>query len=200
MSFPADESLESMVATASTPPEVQARAPLPRFVDGDGQAVHSPEPEGLRHYLMLLLGERQFALPVERTTEVLRMVAITPIPGSQPWLAGVVNVRGRTVPVVDLRVRLGLPAGDPGLRTPIIVIETGGRVAGLIADEVVDVRAVPMSCVEPPDPMAGPARWLSAVVRHGDHLILVLDPDRVVEPQALPPEDEDGHLQGQTGS
>lgn len=127
--------------------------------------------------VVLRLEGRDHALRVTDVAEVLRMVAYVPVPGAPASLAGVINLRGQTVPLLDLRVRLGMPPRPPGLETRIVVVAAGGRTLGLLADEVVETLILPASAIEPPDRLAGPAHPISAVARAGERVILVLDPD-----------------------
>jgi purine-binding chemotaxis protein CheW len=128
-------------------------------------------------WVVFRLAEHEYALRLESVSEVLRMVAITPLPESPPWLAGVINLRGRVIAVTDLRLRLGLPAPAPGLNTPIIVVEAAGRQMGLIADSVVEVLTNAAEAADLPFSMpgTGPARLALATLRAGDRLITVLD-------------------------
>ena len=70
-----------------------------------------------------------YALPLERVVEVLRMVSVRPVPDGPAWLAGVINLRGRVLPIMDLRARLGLPPQPVRLETRIIVTDAGVRPA-----------------------------------------------------------------------
>jgi purine-binding chemotaxis protein CheW len=126
---------------------------------------------------------REHALPVEDVVEVLRMVAATPLPEAPPWVCGVINLRGRVIPLIDLRSRLGAPRREPDLSTPIIAVQANDVAAGLVVDEVVEVLALPREAVDSPDRVtaAAPASALSGVARRGDRLILVLDPQRLLE-------------------
>src|SRR5205809_5151739 len=63
----------------------------------------------------------EYALPVGNVGEILRMVAIAPVPEAPSWLPGVINLRGKVIPVIDLRVRLGLASKPVGINTPIVV-------------------------------------------------------------------------------
>jgi purine-binding chemotaxis protein CheW len=117
----------------------------------------------------------EHALPVEDIVEVLRMVAPTPLPDAPPWMSGVINVRGRVIPLVDLQRRLGGPRLEPEVSTSIIVVGAGREAAGLMVDEVVEVLALPSHAVTVPGPLTAAATAVSGVARHGDRLILVLD-------------------------
>jgi purine-binding chemotaxis protein CheW len=133
----------------------------------------------------------EHALPVEDVVEVLRMVAITPLAEAPPWVRGVIDLRGRVIPVIDLRRRLGMPEREPDLSTPILVVRGQGVTAGLVADEVVEVLAVPSEAWSATD---GTPSAVSSAIRYGDRLLLVLDTDRVCEGPADLARQGDGHL------
>ena len=116
-----------------------------------------------------------FALPLASVTEVMRMVAVTALPDSPAWLAGVINVRGDVVPVVDLRRRLNLPIQSAGLDSRIIVVDMGGRAVALIADSTANVLSLPAESVRPPDELTRQAHPVEAMARDGDQLVPVLD-------------------------
>ena len=107
------------------------------------------------------------------------MVAIAPVPEAPEWLPGVINLRGRVIPVIDLRTRLGLPRQEVGLNTPIVVAEHEGQMVGLVADAVTELLTVPAESVEPPDARVGATNAVEAVARAGERLILIFDLDRV---------------------
>lgn len=121
----------------------------------------------------------EYALPVANVGEILRMVAIAPVPEAPAWLPGVINLRGKVIPVIDLRIRLGLPSVPVGLNTPIIVAETEGQMVGLVADSVSELLSVPLDAIEPPDARIGASRAVESVARAGGRLILIFDLERV---------------------
>jgi purine-binding chemotaxis protein CheW len=121
----------------------------------------------------------EYALPVGNVGEILRMVAIAPVPEAPEWLPGVINLRGRVIPVIDLRIRLGLPSVPVGINTPIVVAEAEGQTVGLVADSVTELLTVPLDSVGPPDELAGPGNTVEAVARANERLILIFDLERV---------------------
>ena len=131
--------------------------------------------------LVFRIGGREHALAVERVVEVLRMVAATRLPDAPPWVVGVINVRGRVIPLIDVRARLGAPGLEPETSTSVIVVQTDEVAAGLVVDEVVEVVAVRRDAIQRPDQVTAAARALAGVARHGDRLILLLDPERICE-------------------
>jgi purine-binding chemotaxis protein CheW len=82
---------------------------------------------------------RSYALPLEQVVEVLRMVAVTPLPEAPGWVAGVVNLRGTLIPMIDLRPRLGVARVELDPSQMFLVAEARGRTVGVLADEVQDV-------------------------------------------------------------
>ena len=127
--------------------------------------------------ILLRVAEREYALPLGCVVEVVRMAALTPAPGGPGHVLGLLDLRGRVVPVMDLRTRLGLAQGEPGLSTPICVVEAGGRAFGLVADAVTDVR-----------PLSGPVERLEGTPADvgdaghravGGRLVSVLDAERL---------------------
>ena len=131
------------------------------------------------HVLILAVGERIVALPTARILELIRMVAISPLPDAPEWIPGVINLRGTLVPVVDLRKRFGISAEPNGLETPIAIFESGDRLVGVIADAAVEVAAVTEDSLVAPDELIGEEHPLVAVMHHEGSPVPILDVDRV---------------------
>jgi len=147
---------------------------------GHGEPAQVPETN--RHTLVVFeLDGREFALPIDDIAEILQMVLITPVPEVPPWVAGMVNLRGRVIPVIDLRTRLGMEPRPPRLNTPLLIAEQGTRKLGLIADAVRDVIAIEDDALErPAEPSAeGHADAMNAVAQVGERLIVILDLARI---------------------
>jgi purine-binding chemotaxis protein CheW len=94
-------------------------------------------------YLMFVLGSEQFAISIIKVREIIGLTPITPIPGTPDYLRGVINLRGRVIPVVNLRLKLGMEDCPPTERTCIVLVESrdrqGSRDVGLIVDSVSEV-------------------------------------------------------------
>jgi purine-binding chemotaxis protein CheW len=137
-------------------------------------------------WVIFRLEAGQYALPLEQVVEVLRMVAIRPAPEGPAWLAGVINLRGRVLPIMDLRARLGLPPRAARLETRIIVADVGQRLVGLLVDEVLEVLTQPAAAIELPEALPGAARPMAAV-QAGGRLVTVFDLERLgADTQTLP--------------
>jgi purine-binding chemotaxis protein CheW len=127
--------------------------------------------------ILLRLDDGEYALPLGCVVEVVRMAALAPVPDAPGFVLGLLDLRGRVVPVVDLRRRLGLPAVEPGLSTTICVVEAGGRGFGLVADAVTDVRPLlgPVEALE----VAPDGSPVDGVTHVDDRLVTLLDPGRL---------------------
>jgi purine-binding chemotaxis protein CheW len=98
---------------------------------------HSSEDNGVgRNLLAFRLNQQNFALSLEPITQIVPMVTITPLPQLDPSVLGVVNLRGKPVPVIDLALAFGYPKTVLKVYTPIIFVIVGSRVLGLVVDEV----------------------------------------------------------------
>jgi purine-binding chemotaxis protein CheW len=125
-----------------------------------------------------------FALPVKQVQEILRVTALTRVPHAPFPVRGVTNLRGYVLPVVDLRVRLGLPAVDPGPQARVMVVHSRGRLIGLLVDAVDQVVPIDRLAVEPPpeDVMTEQSYYLLGVYHVGEReLVILLDADRVLQ-------------------
>ena len=119
---------------------------------------------------------REYALHLQNISEVLRMVALTPVPEAPAGVLGLINLRGHLIPVFDVRTRLGLPLQAPNLSTPIMVVDVGDHQrVGLLTDEVVELLALPTALIHPPDAALGPTPLIAATLHTADRLIMVLN-------------------------
>src|SRR5688500_4488753 len=96
----------------------------------------STAPIGEEQVVVLELAGEGYAIEISTIQEIIRMQPITRIPNGPGWIEGVTNLRGRVIPVLDLRRRLGLPAGEVTRRCRIVVAELGGHTLGLVVDAV----------------------------------------------------------------
>ena len=136
----------------------------------------------LTTWITFSLEGETFALPVEPVREVLRLSHITRVPHAPRPIRGVTNLRGRVIPVIDLRVRIELPAGGIDRSTRVIVVGSRGRLIGLMVDAVHQVAHIDLNRVQPPpdDVMTVQSDYLAGVYQLEDRLILLLDVDRAL--------------------
>jgi purine-binding chemotaxis protein CheW len=142
-------------------------------------------------YLGFVVAGHECAVGILRVREILEYEAVTPVPGTPPWVRGVMNLRGSVVPVLDLAVKFGLPPGEVTRRTCIVVVETdleGERVVmGVLADAVSQVLDVAAGDVETAPAFGTAVRvdYLLGLGRVGDRFVLLLDIDRVLSAAEL---------------
>ncbi len=132
-------------------------------------------------YVTLGLEGDIFAIPVAAVLEILDSRRITRLPEAPMQVLGLIDVRGRSVPVMDLRACLGLPEGDASEHTRILVLDVGaGRVIGLMVDRVFEVTALDGG-IEPPPDLGAPWRseHLLGIGRQGEDFVLLLDVGRL---------------------
>jgi purine-binding chemotaxis protein CheW len=131
----------------------------------------------IRQLVVFRLGAEEFALPIESVREVIRHAEPRSVNAAQPWLRGVISLRGTVLPVCDLAGRLGRPSGAAG-DAKIVIADTGAGLAGIVVDDVAEVLAVEEARVEPL-PAAGDDA-LAGVVDLGGRLLVVLDVQRLL--------------------
>jgi len=141
-------------------------------------------------YLTFLLGHESYGLPVLKVREIIRLVEITPVPHMPPYVKGVINLRGKLVPVTDLRVRFDLTAGAFTESTCIVVAQvksaSGAIHMGFIVDGVEEVlNLAPGDIEETPDfGMKLATEYLLGMAHVKDKVIALLDIDQVLEADA----------------
>jgi purine-binding chemotaxis protein CheW len=122
---------------------------------------------------------------VVAAADVLQMesyAGATRVPGALPYVAGVVQVRGRVVPIVDLRVRFGLPAVEPTLDSRIVVVQYHDRTVGLLVDSAREViKLTPEQLQAPPRLVAdGEDGFVKAVAHLGQRMLMLVDFVKVI--------------------
>ncbi len=150
--------------------------------------VAPAEAARLRQLLCFTVAGSPYAIPVESVREIVRMRPLTPIPRVTRTVRGVISLRGEILQVVDLRLRLGLPAVEHGRATRIVVVHADdGRVAGVLVDAVREVLRVADDAIE-----AAPAGEASGLVQalcaRGEEFVSLLDLERVLELDGAPVE------------
>lgn len=128
------------------------------------------------------LGKEEFALDITQLQEIQRMLPITTLPRVPAYVEGIVNLRGRIIPIIDLRKKLGMEEGTRDKETRIVVVSIEGNVLGLIVDSVSEVLRISPEDIEPPPPLVVglDAEFILGVAKLEERLILLLDLKRIV--------------------
>lgn len=128
------------------------------------------------------VGSADYAIPASEVLYLESFESATHVPGAPAYVAGLVQVRGRLVPVVDLRARFGLPPIDHALDRRVVVVQVGHRVAGLLVDSAREVLRIADSELSvPPDLLDHQtAGFVKAVATVTQRLFLLVDVPRVI--------------------
>jgi purine-binding chemotaxis protein CheW len=139
------------------------------------------------HIVGFRVGRETYGVPITSLHEIVRVPEITAVPDAPDYLEGVINLRGKIVSVMDLRKRFGSREGALNRQNRILVVEHGGKLAGLIVDSASEVLKIPEQDVEPP-PAAFQEGGLNCVTGLGKargRLIVLLDMTKLLAPASL---------------
>jgi len=123
------------------------------------------------------LGNEEFGIDIRKVQEINRMIDITKIPNAPPYVEGVVNLRGKIIPIVSLRTKLGLGEADRDKATRIMVVEIEGSILGFIVDSVSEVLRIQDPTIEAPPSVTGSndSAYIEGVINLSDRILILLD-------------------------
>lgn len=126
------------------------------------------------------LVDKEYAVAVEKIREVIRMRKITPIPDSAAFVEGVISLRGKVIPLINLRKKLGLGLAELTRANRIIITQCGRHVLGVIVDKITDVITLDEASIEAPDAVLKEAKYLIGLGKIGKRLILLADIEKLL--------------------
>lgn len=145
------------------------------------RADHQVGAEELLQIVSFRVGDEEFGLDILRVQEIIRQQHLTRVPNSSDFVDGVINLRGRVIPVIALRKRFGQTQAPSDAQTRIVVLEVQGMVLGFIVDSVPEVLRIPASAVVAPPRLGKVEReYVSGVAKLEDRLLILLDVDRIM--------------------
>lgn len=135
--------------------------------------------------IIFKLGREEYGMDILRVQEIKRMMNITRVPSTQPFVKGVINLRGSVLPVIDLRTRLGLVEQKLGNAARIIVVLVEEGIVGFIVDEVVEVTTINTQNVEAAHALSSglSTEYISGIAKAEQRLFIMLNPDMIVNIQ-----------------
>jgi purine-binding chemotaxis protein CheW len=138
--------------------------------------------QGLDSYILFSVAGTTYALPSREVRHMEMIEGITRVPNAPAFIDGVVFSRGQVVPVVNLRARFGFERAPFDLRSRLLVVQSGARQIGLVADTAREFVSIPPDAIQPPnDALTGMSgRYVEGIASMGDRLILVLNLDRIL--------------------
>jgi purine-binding chemotaxis protein CheW len=137
---------------------------------------------GEEQLVVFTLANETYGIAISTVNEIIRMQDITEVPRTPDFVEGVINLRGRIVPVIDLRKRFGLEAAEATQASRIMVVELQGLTVGMIVDSVSEVLRLPTDSIEPTPAIASgvDSAYLKGVGKWDDRLIILLDIEKVL--------------------
>lgn len=132
--------------------------------------------------VVFTLDGQTYGLPISAVREIIRMEKITGIPHSIDFIEGIIEIRGKAIPVMDLRKRFGLQEAEHTHATRIIIVDMDSTAAGIIVDSVSEVMRIPADNIKPPPPViTGVSQsFLSGIALLDEKMIILLDLARVL--------------------
>jgi len=154
-------------------------------------SVIAKQPGTARELIAFAVGKQEFCIDVMSVREIRGWTPATVLPHSQPFVRGVINLRGAVLPIMDLAVRLGFPPAEAMGRHVIIVVQVGSQLIGLLVDAVSDILTVTDAEMLPPPDVASDMakRFVCGLLAIDGRMISILSVDNIL------PEREDGEAQ-----
>lgn len=187
-----DESPAAAFAPSAGPPDAPREAPVSEgpvdllafadWVARDAQQKTGQTVDAESAWVAFRLDREDYGFPIENVREILRVEEITRVPQAPPYIRGVTNVRGKILPVVEIRTRLGLAPLVPTGASRVVVLEVGARTLGLLVDGNVRVAKVRASQVSPPPEEIVSARtdYVVGVAKREEGLLILLEPAKTL--------------------
>lgn len=133
-----------------------------------------------------ILSNEEYGVEVLKVREIIRMPSITKMPNTPPYVEGIINLRGKVIPIISMRKRFGLPESDHDIHTRIMVMDVGGGLTGFIVDAVSEVIRIHSSEIQPPPTMVSgniDQEFITGVFNHAERLLIIMDVDRMFSDQ-----------------
>ncbi|MEW6109662.1 MAG: chemotaxis protein CheW [Nitrospirota bacterium] len=164
------------MAAIHLPPSGLADDILPDFI-GHSSEIH----------LVTFNLDEEFGVPINQVYEIIRIGSITTVPNAPSYMEGVINLRGRVLPVLNLRKRLGLPEKESNKESRIIVTEINNKVVGLLVDAVSHVIKVPPELIEnaPEEVIEVDTDYITGVAKLEDRLVILLDLEKLLRKEKI---------------
>jgi purine-binding chemotaxis protein CheW len=132
-------------------------------------------------FLTFKLANESYGIEIKYVTEIIGIQRITEVPDMPDFLKGVINLRGKIIPVMDIRIRFSLPEREYDDRTCIVVVDIDDRAMGLVVDRMNEVSNIPDSQIEPP-PRSNNTRgqYVQGMGKVGDEVKILLDVNKLL--------------------
>ena len=143
---------------------------------------HDPHDDDLIQLVTFRIGEEEFGVDILAVQEIIRMMQITMVPRAPEFIEGVINLRGKVIPVINMRTRFNKPALDQDSNTRIVVMELENKIVGFLVDGVSEVLRIPESTVEDPPPVVAGigSEYIRGIGKLDNRLLILLNLDNLL--------------------
>lgn len=133
-------------------------------------------------YLTFQLADEEYGVEILKVREIIGVMEITAVPQMPIYMKGVINLRGKVIPIIDLRCRFGMERKGHDKHTRIVVVELSRKIVGFVVDAVREVLRIPRSVTEPPPSIGGRVNeeYITGVGKLEDRLLILLDLEKVL--------------------
>ena len=140
----------------------------------------------LKQFVGFMISHEHYGIDIMAVEEIIRMVEITPVPRAPVFVEGIINMRGRVIPIVDLRKKLNIMVSDESDSTRIVVVNINNRRIGLIVDKVEEVIRIEDGAIEDaPGTAHTDNNYISGVARTSKCMVIILDINRLFSSQEV---------------
>lgn len=139
-------------------------------------------------YLTFKISDEDYGIPINDVTEIIEIQKITDVPDMPEYVMGVINLRGRVIPVIDLRLRFRLPKRDYDDRTCIVIVNINNTAIGFIVDRVLEVVDITADNIDPaPDfkTASGKDKYISGIGKVGNDVKILLDAKKIIQQEDI---------------
>ncbi len=143
---------------------------------------HDPHDDDLIQLVTFRIGEEEFGVDILAVQEIIRIMQITMVPRAPEFIEGVINLRGKVIPVINMRTRFNKPALDQDSNTRIVVMELENKIVGFLVDGVSEVLRIPESTVEDPPPVVAGigSEYIRGIGKLDNRLLILLNLDNLL--------------------
>lgn len=136
-----------------------------------------------------MLSDEEYGVEVLKVREIIRMPTITKMPNVPQHVEGIINLRGKVIPIISMRRRFGLMESEDNIQTRIIIMDVAGSLTGFVVDAVSEVIRIYSSEIQPPPSMVLSGgigqEFITGVFNHADRLMIIMDVDRMLSNDEL---------------
>lgn len=124
----------------------------------------------------------EYGVGVTTVQEIIPMTQPTRLPQTPDFIEGIINLRGKVIPIIDLKKRFNMGNSSLTAESRSVVVEVGGKTVGIIVDEVSEVMRLPLDCIEPPPAVMGAiaSDYITGVGKLENRLLILLDMDKIL--------------------